>query len=201
MNPINEHTHWNNFWNSRKHTATWNVQHPDIHLVEFLKTHNSTDSLELGCGTGVNARYISAFSNIDAIDISEFAITEAKSQSTTVNYILDDFATVDINKKYDFIFDRGYYHGYLGCNLCDRLNIVEKISKLLTPNGYWLSIIGSDQNVTDDNVGPPQHSYDSVVNSINSYMRVESIKLSYIENQNRLPSPAWVVISTTKNYD
>lgn len=197
---INESIHWNNFWNHRKHTATWNVQTPDVHLVDFLKKYQPQSSLELGCGTGVNARYISKFSSVDAIDISEFAITEANKQLHNVNYILGDFTEIPLDKKYDFVFDRGYFHGYLGCQLNDRINIVEKISQLLTPNGFWLSIIGSDQGVNDDNVGPPQHSYDMVLTSINSYMDVNSIELSTIENQNRLPSPAWVVVSTIKKY-
>lgn len=198
MKLVNEFSHWNNFWNNRKHNATWNVQHPDIHLVKFLTDYNIKSSLELGCGTGVNARYISKFSSVDAIDISEFAVTEARKQSYDINYILGDFISTLFNQKYDFIFDRGYFHGHLGCQLSDRINIVDKISKLLNPDGYWLSIIGSDQGVNEDNVGPPQHSYDMVLNSINSYMDVKSIVLSTIDNQNRLPSPAWVVISCLK---
>lgn len=191
--------HWNNIWNQRKHDATWNVQDPDEHLVSLLKKFKPKNCLELGCGTGVNARYLSNFATIDAIDISIFAISEARRISTNVNYILGDFIEIAFEKKYDFIFDRGFYHGAFGCNILERTHIAKKIASLLLTDGIWLSIIGSDQNITENNIGPPQHNIKDILQSIESYFNIKNIESSFIKNLNREPSPVWIITSTVKN--
>jgi methylase of polypeptide subunit release factors len=194
----NDHDHWNNVWNQRQSNATWNVQEPDQHLIHLLNTFKPTNCLEIGCGTGVNARYLSKYAIVDAIDISTFAINEAKNIPSTVNYICGNFMEFSFGKKYDLIFDRGFYHGIFGCNILDRSYIAEKISSLLSSNGLWLSVIGSNQGVTKENIGPPQHNLKDILQSMEPYFNIKNIESSFIENLHREPSPVWVIIANLK---
>lgn len=186
---------WNTMWDETGLDSSWVTNAPDDTLVRYFKNNKPINVLEIGCGSGNNAAYMSRQGCVvDAIDISNFAIYNARTLSANVNFICDDFITTDkLNKQYDFIFDRGFYHG-----LADTSVALPKIASLLKAGGKWLSLIGSVEGKTKENSGPPSHSLSSVVCNIEPYLRILSVDTITILNKKTILSPAWAVLSTTR---
>ena len=113
----------NNFW-KEAHTVQypnkrnsknlpWDIGRPDFNLLKILKEFNIQKGqvLELGCGLGSDAVYLSSVGfDVDAIDINKEFINFAKSKNSNVNFICGDVFKDIPNKKYDFIYDRGFLH-------------------------------------------------------------------------------------------
>lgn len=131
------------------------------------------------CGHGVNSEYMANLGSIvDAVDISKFAIAYCKSNIKNVNFIEGNFFSIDLDQKYDLIFDRGFFHG-----LDRKSECVEKIKSLLNPPGVWLSLIGSAENLTKENKGPPAHKLTDVVSIIDPHLKITSVRLTTILNK------------------
>lgn len=72
---------WDNFYVERKQPTPFLVQNdlPDENLVSFINNYPVKNVIELGCGEGRNAIYLSQKGiSITAVDFSEVAINNAK---------------------------------------------------------------------------------------------------------------------------
>ena len=177
-------------WDSLNLNCSWVISEVDHSLVNCdLSKYNSV--LELGCGHGINSNYLSKKINeVDAIDISKFAIDYCKKTIKSVNFIHGDFFDVEFSKKYELIFDRGFFH-----SLPDKRKGILKIRDLLEKNGCWISIIGSTKGLTDENKGPPSFSLDDIKKFIEPHLQIIDIKETYILNKKTVKSPAWIIRS------
>lgn len=186
---------WNTMWNEHGLDSSWVTNAPDDTLVNYFKNNKPITVLEIGCGSGDNANFMSEQGcTVDAIDISDFAIQSARTLSANVNFICDDFIkTNKFNRKYDFIFDRGFFHGVTNKTLA-----LSKISSLLNPDGKWLSLIGSVEGKTDANSGPPSHSLSSIVSIMEPHLRILSVNTITILNKKTILSPGWAILSSVR---
>lgn len=193
---MNDYILWNTVWNERGLDSSWVINAPDETLVNYFKNNKPTTVLEIGCGSGDNASFMSGQGcKVDAIDISNFAIQSARTLSANVNFICDDFMKTNaLNTQYDFIFDRGFFHG-----LTNKTLTLSKIVSLLKPGGKWLSLIGSSEGVTPENSGPPSHSLNSIVSIIEPQLRILSVNTITILNKKTILSPGWAVLSTVRS--
>ncbi|MBP0726395.1 class I SAM-dependent methyltransferase [Bacillus sp. RG28] len=133
---------WENFYENRdKDIPFFKVKGPDENLVEFFDILNAPKKvLEIGCGPGRNAIYMSKKGcNIDALDISENAIEWAKDRAEVekvkINFhckSLFDFSYEP--NSYDFIYDCGMLH-HLAPHR--RLTYLEIVKNALKPNGHF----------------------------------------------------------------
>jgi SAM-dependent methyltransferase len=182
-------------WNKTGLDSSWVINAPDETLVNYFKHDKPLSVLEIGCGSGDNANFMSQQGcTVDAIDISDFAIQSARTLSANVNFICDDFMkTSKLIQQYDFIFDRGFFHGVTNKTLA-----LTKIASLLKPDGKWLSLIGSTEGRTAENSGPPSHSLNSVVSVIEPHLRILTINTITILNKKTVLSPGWAVLSTLR---
>jgi SAM-dependent methyltransferase len=187
---------WNTMWNETGLDSSWVINAPDENLVNYFKNNKPITVLEIGCGSGDNANFMSGQGcKVDAIDISNFAIQSARTLSANVNFICDDFMKTDtLNMQYDFIFDRGFFHG-----LTNKTLALSKIASLLKPNGKWLSLIGSLEGRTEENAGPPPHRLNDVVSVIEPHLRILSVDTITILNKKTILSPGWAVLSTVRS--
>jgi len=187
---------WNTMWNETGLDSSWVINAPDENLVNYFENNKPTTVLEIGCGSGDNANFMSRQGcTIDAIDISNFAIQNARTLSANVNFICDDFIkTSKLTQQYDFIFDRGFFHG-----ITNKTLTLTKIASLLSPGGKWLSLIGSSEGVTPENSGPPSHSLNSIVSIIEPHLRILSVDTITILNKKTILSPGWAVLSTVRS--
>jgi len=120
-------------------------------LVErFLKESNFSPSvcraLDLGCGTGGLACYLSMQGfNVTAIDISATAIREAKKQAEYRNLNIDfqvaDLCSIELPKdSFDLITDNHFLHCIVFPG--ERKRVLWNIYNTLKPDGeYWIEVM------------------------------------------------------------
>lgn len=100
--------------------------------------------LEIGCGEGHQSVFLAKQGlNVKAIDASENAIKFARENAKKAQADVD-FKTGTYDKlsawhqKYDFIFDWRFLHEIV--DEAERKKYLENISRLLVPNGKYLSV-------------------------------------------------------------
>lgn len=189
---------WKNSWLEKKLESSWISDYVDHNLKKYFSQLESypVNVLEVGCGDGLNSVFLSEHGCVvDALDVSDFALEIAKSKSQNINFICDDFiTTTNLTKKYDFIFDKGCFHGTTAPDL-----YVKKISSLLTSNGVWFSIIGSAEGRDiNDPAGPPKHKLTDLVNCIDPVMRILNVEATTLVHKKNIHSPAWKIISCNR---
>lgn len=124
----------------------------------FPDDRSTLSAIEFGCGASATAVWLSSmFTRVTAIDISEFAISRAKSilGADKVNWIVGDiFDLPKISKeKYDFLFDMQCFHA-----IDDKSAVVACVKACLKPaTGVAVVVVGAK---TDDGEvitkGPPR---------------------------------------------
>jgi SAM-dependent methyltransferase len=130
------------------HTISGKYQREEVYryLSPFLKGHEPLKILELNCGTGEDALYLSALGHhITVTDISEEMVEVARQklqERESVQFqVLDISALDDLQDKgpYDLIFSN---FGGLNCVSPEDLNAQETaLSKLLKSTGVFIGII------------------------------------------------------------
>ncbi len=135
-------TFWNDFYEDRnKEIPFFKVNGPDENLVSYFENGLVPKRvLEIGCGPGRNAIYLAKKGcGVDAIDISENALTWARERSLSENVDINfhhsslfEFKTE--RNTYDFIYDCGLFH-HLAPHR--RLSYVETIKKALKKGGHF----------------------------------------------------------------
>ena len=104
-------------------------------------------ALEIGCGTGDNAIWLSQQKFVViGIDTSEIAIDKAREKAARAN-VTCPFAALNILKgvvegsPFGFTFDRGCFHTLDSAS--ERKTFAEQVNRHLVENGLWLSLIGN----------------------------------------------------------
>lgn len=189
---------WKDTWLERELDSSWISNFVDHNLEKYFDSLQilPKNVLEVGCGDGLNSIFLyKKGCNVDAIDISDFAIDIAKKRYRDINYICDDFISTDkLQKKYDLIFDKGCFHG-----TANQIGFIKKISSLLSNGGIWFSVIGSSEGrEKTDSKGPPKHDIDDLVSVINPHMKILSIEATTLVHKKEIHSPAWRIISSNR---
>jgi len=147
---------WDEFFGDRKYNAPFIVQNtmPDENLVEYLsKIMPIKTALELGCGEGRNATYMSKERiSVTALDISSTAIDNAKKiakdSGVSIDFRCQDIIKSKINGEYDFIYDSGLLH-HLPPHR--RLTYLELLQANLKPGGHFgLTCFAWGENCADE---------------------------------------------------
>ncbi len=134
-------TWWNNFFSDRNKRIPFFVELPDENLVSYIEINQLKPHkvLELGCGNGRNAVYLSQQGcEVDAVDISEEALRWAKDiadkKQVQVNFLNESIYDLQISTNtYDFIYDAGCFHHVLPHR---RFTYKELVKRALKPDGY-----------------------------------------------------------------
>lgn len=123
------------------------AQRNKVHVVleKYLYTKSNLSILEINCGTGEDALFMSQFSNtIVATDVSTKMIEIAihKNKTSTIDFKVLDINEINENafsKKFDFIFSN---FGGLNCLNEKQLSIFfKKAHKLINPKGTIMAIL------------------------------------------------------------
>src|SRR5208282_434111 len=155
----------------------WDIGKPDSNLIQCVTTTpiRPCKALEIGCGTGDNAIWLSE-RNFDVlgIDTSEIAIEKAKEKASRVNtkcaFLVSDILTSQVRgAPFSFAFDRGCFHT-LGSNE-EREKFAENVNGYLGKDGLWLSLLGNADEQRDG-PGPPQRSARDIVNAVEPYFEI-----------------------------
>lgn len=160
----NELDYWKDVHKGRIKFATkknssvipWDIKCVDPNIPEILNLYNlkTGKMLEIGCGTGYDAKYFfeQGF-EVTAIDISEEVIDFAKKihNDCTINFIAGDFFNIEYKTKFDIVYERGFLHNYK-----NRLGeIFQRVSYVLEEKGKYIFITGNPNQPPIDSCTPP----------------------------------------------
>lgn len=177
----------------------WNIKTHDKNLENILKQYSfkNLKVLELGCGLGYDANYISKQGHkITAIDISEKAIQLAKSihKNKNINFMSIDFDNLKSKEKYDLVYLRGTTMMDIARKEINGIeSFLLKINNVLTKNGYFLFLCG---NYNDENIGiarPVKFSISDIEYGSLKYFNIKLIKeITLGQDKNYGDSLGWL---------
>ena len=177
----------------------WDTGRHDLNLSEVVtkKQIQPCKALEVGCGTGSNAMWLSrqGFS-VTAVDIVEIAIQRAVKKSSKVG-IRCKFYTADFMKEkiggspFGFVFDRGCFHSFDSAK--ERSKYAKIVHSYLKRGGLWLTLVGSaDESPRDP--GPPQRSASDITIAVEPYFKILSLYTSHFDSDMQKTPKAWVCL-------
>ena len=180
-------------------SAPWDIGKPDFNLIQTVTTTPIAPckALEIGCGTGDNAIWLSQqHFTVVGVDASEIAIEKARDKAAKTNASCT-FAVLNILKShadgapFGFAFDRGCFHTVDSPQ--ERQSFAEQINRHLGENGLWLSLIGSadEQRLSE---GPPKRTARDIVSAVEPYFEILSLVSSHFEAHLPAPPRAWVCL-------
>lgn len=196
------HPDWNESYLAG--TPPWDTGEPSRHLIEFVGSGAVRPGrvLEVGCGTGTNARWLAeqGFSVL-GIDVASLAIEKARGK--TAGTSLDcRFERMDFLKDavpggpFDFVFDLGCFHVFDEAS--DRHRFAAHVARVLGADGCWLSIVASTEGSRGD-WGPPRRSARDVIEAMEPALEVLELR-SVDLGVRSLPEPvrAWRCVSRSR---
>ncbi len=188
-------------FNSRYETLDlpWDIKRADFNLKNMLKSFpvEACKALDIGCGTGDNAIWLAKEGfDVSGIDLSskaiEMAIDKAREAGVKANFQTIDFFKEEVSgSSFGFIFDRGCFHTFQEKE--ERIVFAEKVNKLLSKDGLWLSLIGNYDDGRLD-IGPPKRKALEVVEVVEPYFEILSIEQGHFDSNDEVPSKIWVCL-------
>ena len=180
-------------------SAPWDIGKRDFNLIQTVTTTPIAPckALEIGCGTGDNAIWLSQqHFTVVGVDASEIAIEKARDKAAKTNASCT-FAVLNILKShadgapFGFAFDRGCFHTVDSPQ--ERQSFAEQINRHLGENGLWLSLIGcaDEQRLSE---GPPKRTARDIVSAVEPYFEILSLVSSHFEAHLPAPPGAWVCL-------
>jgi len=177
----------------------WDTGEPDPRLVEAVESGTIPvgRALEVGCGTGTNARWLAERGfDVLGLDLAPLAIEAARAKRPRRDgcvFEVADFLTGDGPEgPFDFVFDRGVFHVFDEADR--RAEFASRVAAALRPGGLWLSLIGSTEGPPRDH-GPPRRSAREVLDAIEPSVELVSLRSIVFDADAPTPPKAWAVLS------
>jgi SAM-dependent methyltransferase len=179
-------------------SAPWDIGKPDFNLIRTVTTTPIAPckALEIGCGTGDNAIWLSAENfTVIGVDTSEIAIEKARERAAnarvTCSYAVLNFLKSHVEGvPFAFAFDRGCFHTLDSAS--ERQTFVKQVNRHLGEKGLWLSLIGSADDESIE--GPPKRTARDIVGAVEPYFEILSLVSSQFETHLPAPPRAWVCL-------
>jgi cyclopropane fatty-acyl-phospholipid synthase-like methyltransferase len=192
--------HNSNYWeslykNQDAKTMPWYTKDLDPDLKQELEEKNLTKGtfLDLCTGPGTQAIKLSNLGFIvTGTDISASAIENVRTLSDTIEFIQDDILKSKLNKKFDYIYDRGCFHTFPPSK---RKIYLKGIIKKLTSNGllFLKCFTGKKQSK-----GPYRISKKDIENTFSKDFYIEKIKNTFFSKNKEPFSQALFVVMQKK---
>ena len=175
----------------------WYESNLDSDLEYEIKSRSLSRGkfLDLGTGPGTKAMQLSNLGfDVTGSDISENAITKAKTLSKNVNFVTDDFLNSKLPKnEFDFILDRGCFHVF---DIEQRPNYVTQIKHILEKNGIlFLKCMSIEEKILPGDKGPNRLSKSELKQVFSNDFEIDSIKDTvYQGTMDPLPKALFAVL-------
>lgn len=189
-------------WNERyiDGNLPWDISEPDQNLVNLIETGIVPigKALEIGCGTGTDSLWLAGQGfSVLGVDLAPEAIEKANHKKNGLD-LACDFAVMDIlaadafPRKYDFIFDRGCFHSFHEDS--ERRHFAAQVSRALSPDGTWASLIGSTEGAARE-TGPPRRTAGEVMAAIEPYLEIIELRSVHFRTNYATPAKAWLCVA------
>jgi SAM-dependent methyltransferase len=180
----------------------WDSGEPDPTLVATVEagTIPAGRALEVGCGTGTNALWLSAH-GFDAlgVDVSPLAIDRARAKMRAgpsgCRFEVLNFLKDPPEGPFDFVFDRGCFHVFDAPEVRERFAAL--VAGVLAPDGLWLSLIGSTEGAPRD-TGPPRRSARDIVSAVEPVLEIVELRSIHFDLDLEAPPAAWLCLSRVR---
>jgi SAM-dependent methyltransferase len=189
-------------WNQHylEGSPPWDTDTPSPELVEFVRDSElaSGRALDIGCGTGLHARWLAAHGfDVVGIDISPAAIERARAAtgdaSSTVRFVVLDFLTsLPEGGPFDLVVDRGVFHVFDAAE--DRAQFASQVARCLAPSGHWLSLIGSTEGPPREE-GPPRRSARDITAAIEPVLEIVELRTTHFDLDRPVQPRAWCCVA------
>jgi SAM-dependent methyltransferase len=181
----------------------WDTGDPDPHLVELVEQGVILPgpTLEVGCGTGTNALWLSARGfEVYGVDVAPLAIEKAEAKrcaaGTSARFSVLDFLREDLAfGPFDFVFDRGVFHVFDAVE--ERARFAERVAAVLSPRGQWLSLAGSTEGPPRDH-GPPRRSARDLLAAVEPVLELVQLRSSTFDADLPTRAMAWVMLARVR---
>lgn len=179
----------------------WDTGVPDEHLVDLIRSKKVSPpgrALEIGCGTGTNCLWLAEQGfEVVGVDISPTAleVARAKAQDADgdIRFVHLDFLEQDVpDGPFDFVFDRGCFHVF--DDGADQVLFAERVARVLAPQGWWLSLIGSTEG-PERETGPPRRSARDVLAAVEPVLELVELESTTFHLSPSSVPKAWRCLS------
>ncbi len=194
-------------WDTRYETGDlpWDSGRHDRNLEAVISDRGIApcNVLEMGCGTGSNAVWLAqqGFA-VTAVDISPRALDAARRKAEAAGVAVA-FLDVDVHDSalpegpFDFVFDRGCFHGSEGE---ERDRFSEQVFTALQPNGLWFSLIGN-ADAPPREIGPPRLTAIEIATHVEPRFEILSLKATHFDSDQDDPPAAWACLMRKRTVD
>jgi SAM-dependent methyltransferase len=180
--------------------APWDTGRPDPALVIAVEVDALPRGtlLEVGCGTGTNARWLASQGYVvTGIDLSPTAIEAATSYEEgggdVPRFAVAGFLADDVRGgPFGAVWDRGCFHTQDTPEERDRF--ARRVADHLDDGGIWLSVIGSTDGPPRD-TGPPRRSALDVVAAVEPYFEILELEATKMDTKLHEAPRAWVLLA------
>ena len=163
----------------RQGTPPWDAGLPADELVRVLGEGllRPGRALELGCGSGSDAIYLTRRGfEVTAVDIAPTAIERARARAELEDclprFVLGDVFQFALTAgQFDLLYDVGFYHSVRQTDL-DRL--LDLLWRATRPGSYYLTLAGATGETAEG--GPPQVSEDEIYGELGRVFEVVHVR-------------------------
>lgn len=181
----------------------WDTGDPDPHLVALVEQSVILPgpTLEVGCGTGTNAIWLSSRGfEVYGVDVAPLAIEKAEAKrraaGTSVRFSVLDFMSEGLAfGPFDFVFDRGVFHVF--DEVDERARFAERVARVLSQRGQWLSLAGSTEGPPREH-GPPRRSARDLVTAVEPVLELVQLRSSEFDADLPSRTMAWVMLARAR---
>jgi len=197
-------------WDARYRSGDlpWDLGRPSPELVRVLDEYDIApcQTIELGCGTGVNAVELASRGfQVTAVDLAPTAIERARQRAQeagaavdfTVANVLELPDDVVRRGPFDFVFDRGCYHSVRRVD-CERY--LQTLQRLTRTGTRYLSLSG---NPNEENLeGPPRVAEQEIRGELGRLFGIVHLRTFRFTNPDGSEGPlAWSCLMTRRSSD
>jgi SAM-dependent methyltransferase len=182
----------------------WDSDEPDPALVATVeaRTIPAGRTLEIGCGTGTNALWLAAHRfDVLGVDASPLAIERARAKmndgASACRFEVLDFLKDPPEGPFGRVFDRGCFHVFDAPDV--RARFAALVAGLLTPDGLWLSLIGSTEGAPRD-TGPPRRSARDIASAVEPALEIVELRSIHFDLHLEMPPAAWLCLSRVRAF-